>query len=243
MVEAERTILARARTDWRFDGTPALETLAHLQHFGGPTRLLDVTENPLIALWFASESALRTASEPTRVPAEIDGRVFAFVTPERDIRLNEAWNSRHPIWHRSKNDEERVRQKWGTGLGRRFWRPPAFNSRISSQSAGFLIDGVTIESPEHGLGRKSPDTEETWSVEEMRGFASIPLKLTTIRRGDLRPAAAPVFTYRVSASAKEEIREQLESRYGYRASSVYSDMAGLANYLASRPEVLLDAID
>ncbi|MFF9237460.1 FRG domain-containing protein [Streptomyces sp. NPDC014801] len=43
--------------------------LAILQHYGVPTRLLDVTSNPLTALWFACQSA----STP-----DVDGALFAF---------------------------------------------------------------------------------------------------------------------------------------------------------------------
>ncbi|WP_353963788.1 FRG domain-containing protein [Streptomyces sp. NBC_00124] len=43
--------------------------LAILQHYGVPTRLLDVTSNPLTALWFACQPA----SNP-----DVDGALFAF---------------------------------------------------------------------------------------------------------------------------------------------------------------------
>ena len=111
------------------------ETMAHLQHFGGPTRLLDVTVNPLIALWFAVES--RKDDDGT------DARLLAFVASS-PVHLNRNWHGYHLHWHELDSRSKRVRAKWGTGLGRRLWMPPAFNSRISSQNAGFLIDGVVV---------------------------------------------------------------------------------------------------
>src|SRR4051794_25232116 len=40
LLAVEREQLDRARSQWRFDNLDALELLAHLQHYGAPTRLL-----------------------------------------------------------------------------------------------------------------------------------------------------------------------------------------------------------
>lgn len=236
MVAAEVETLERARMDWRFDGRPALELLAELQHLGAPTRLLDVTENPLVALWFATEAPVLYSSldEPE---SEQDGRIFAFVAPrEKDVRFNDDWKSRNPRWHSLTSDVRRAEAKWGTGDGRRFWRPPVVHSRIAAQSAGFLIDGVPMESAGNNFGTQGPASRERWGVDAMREFSSIPLKLTVPREGELPMSSSPVFTFRVERGAKAEIRALLENRYAIRASSIYSDMPGLAHFLAQRPE-------
>lgn len=56
------------------DGLQPLDLLARLQHFGVPTRLLDVSENPLTALYFACSGEL-----------DRDGEVLVFADRSDDL--------------------------------------------------------------------------------------------------------------------------------------------------------------
>ncbi|MCG6568142.1 FRG domain-containing protein [Tessaracoccus sp. ZS01] len=226
MVAAERRLLRLAREDWRLDGIPALPLFAQMQHVGVPTRLIDATLNPLIAAWFAVSSGDK----------DRDARLFAF-TVKGKIQLNTKWNGNTPRWH--PNAFTQNPSDWGTGLGRRVWLPPALHARIPAQSAAFLLDGVPADVTKQTSPRSEFELASSWTAAELREVASIPLKFTRIRPESRPPSKGLVFTYRISARAKSEIRAQLEDRFGYRFATIYADIEGLATYLAKRPDALV----
>lgn len=225
LVTYENALLENARRKWRFDNLSALEIFAHVQHYGGPTRLLDVSFNPLVALWFAVEQKFQDG----KPKADTDGRIFVFDATDRQISLDEQWGSRTLPWENYPGDT------WRQDLPV-VWRPPSYNDRIPAQNSAFLIGGVPqVYSGQNAKYRKGPGNGTgagTWSIDDVRRSSSVTLSMNTLGR---KPhlGAKPTFTIRIAGSKKPEIRRILEDNYGYNASSVYPDLYGLALYGAA----------
>ncbi|MFF1632267.1 FRG domain-containing protein [Leifsonia sp. NPDC058248] len=233
MAAAERQILRRARYDWRFDNLSAMQIFASLQHYGGPTRLLDVTANPLIAAWFAVEP-----KDTGRADA---ARVFAFASKRPPVHLRGRWAERYPWWFGLRTDPDRIDADWGTGHNVRVWRPPAYSERIAAQNAGFIIDGAPVGGGEAALCRIGPESRLRWTLSQIQETSSINLRFGQIERTATSDATGPMYTLKLEADAIAEIRDQLQRVYGYRASSIYADMSGLSAFLTESAESLTDS--
>lgn len=82
-----------------------LSQLATLQHFGAPTRLIDVTLNAYIGLWFAVQPAFTNATP--RDDPQIAGRLFALDITDRLINEREANRDWEDELHRPVERPER----------------------------------------------------------------------------------------------------------------------------------------
>jgi hypothetical protein len=244
MVDAEKDILRIAREEWRLNDMPAVEVFARLQHFGAPTRLIDVSRSPLVAAWFAVEEGAYD---------DKDGRLIALATgpvpkepgtstPVLSISANDLSLAGGPMWHSYSTLADLRSRGWGTGSNRLVWIPSAYEERISAQNAGFVLDGIPIVSPEvldylrstGGLSLSSRDLLTAGSI-------YVHTQKTTRRASRSGPAFAPTFTFRIPREVKNEIRTKLESRYSLTRGTIYPDMAALARYVradfeASRPK-------
>jgi len=205
--------------DWHSSGgrLMALELLAALQHYGVPTRLIDFTFNPLIALWFAVETV-----EDDDGPR---GRVFAIDISSRLVQREDAVRP-DPWWLRIKPraDTEWTTESW-------IWRPPPFEPRIVRQEGCFLMGGVPSTNP----ARKAKGA--LLHANEVRLCMSVPFRLIQYEQAEAafegralpgHPPKARAFTIRVANKA--EVRAELEQTFGFSFRSLFPDFAGLAKY-------------
>lgn len=216
-----------------------LAQLALLQHYGAPTRLIDVTSNPLIALWFAVE--LQWDDGVAR-PDDIDGRLFAIDVSNR--RINEM--DSHRKW------EDSLRRPWprtGDTAYKEWttsgytWRPARLDHRMSAQHGEFLLGGVpstgTSNEPVQWVKDTAKKPSSTWKIDEVRRAVSVPIHFHKIAASQGHPPSNPAFTIRVASAAKQDIRQRLEKMYGLRHATIYPDFPGFAQFgrptLRTRP--------
>jgi len=201
-----------------------LNQLAMLQHYGAPTRLIDITFNPLIGLWFAIQGE-----------DELDGRLFAVDVTNRLI--NEMSDKRS--W------EDEYHRPWGPDTerwtARTFaWKPARLDQRIAAQNGGFLVGGVPSTVRPSTVWPKGPgDANERWGIDDVRRSISVALRMHKLNAGRGAPPEGAAYTWRVDAAAKAGIRSTLDEVFGYRPASIYPDYPGFrdhgSNSLPARP--------
>ncbi len=223
-----------------------LGQLAMLQHYGAPTRLIDVTFNPFIGLWFAVEEKRDNGELKYE---NTDGRLFAIDVTDRLINENGAYRAWEDELHRpwpkpaaadaSAEHKESYRE-WRTQVFA--WRPPHFDSRMAAQNGGFIFGGVpysgTADHPQQWPKTTTAGADK-WTIDEVRQSTSLALRAHKLEPQGGGVADNAAYTIRIKAAAKNDIRNRLENLFGYRHSTIYPDFTGFASFgtpdLKSRP--------
>lgn len=206
-----------------------LNQLAILQHFGAPTRLIDITFNAWVALWFATE----LLGEPENDNA--DGRIFCIDISKKIINENSelrAWEDdlRTPWKNFDKID-------WSSHVYA--WKPANIDSRISSQNGAFLLGGIPTSQKRDAAGTVKPQQfskttdpkDKSWLIQEVIDSTSIAIRPHSFE--NIRSTSNGLcFTFVIASNLKAEIRERLEKQFGYSHKVIYPDYTGFSRYAA-----------
>lgn len=197
-------IARRARLDRQAKTRlPDLALLAHLQHYGAGTPLLDVSTDPLIALWMiAFENAKEPASRDN-----VSGMLFGIRRPPK-----ERWIS--PLDARPYADP--LVPSVSSSLGGNVWwyQAPDVTERLRIQRGSFLLGALSSLSDRKNvtIPLALGDTSSNW------------LKARMERRGKASNTAhstSDIFAIVVRGSTKKHLRQLLRDRSGLSVEAVY----------------------
>jgi len=164
-----------------------LQLLHALQHYRLPTRLIDVSRDPVSALWFACNDRFRK-----------DGRLFLFAVPSESVRA----------------DDPNLQMVPWAGITLSHWTnkvllldAPPSNPRIAAQDGAFLVGGLArnyagqqqMMKDKYGHWRYAP-SEQLHEISEI--FVKFPQEITNRRVDRWNPAETYGITWRIPASLK-----------------------------------------
>ncbi len=174
---------------------PDLALLAHLQHHGAATPLLDVTVDPLVAMWMVAHASGPDATEHDAR----DGLLFAIRRPPRE-RWLEPLDSR-PYFPQI-SDAISTRVHW--------YRAPAISERLRIQRGSFLL-GPLVSSGATTLPLVT-NSGEPW----------IKQRIAKLQDPGRPPGVkTQVVAFRLRAGIKSEVRHWLDDRAGLTQQSIY----------------------
>ena len=194
------------------------DLLALLQHAGASTSLLDVTPDPFVALFFATEpvgevkpSALIAIKVPGTTPATQAAHTFQGPIPEPGTDKSIATDGIY----------ECLCGELGLDINAAdpiLWEAPFVDDRMRAQRGMFLATSV----PPSGVDFASfnaplaPPKEETNRVENLCQRSP---------GAYVRPA---IVAFYLSAKLRHAAANELDKRFGYRTETIYPDLAGFA---------------
>lgn len=222
MRDAELEIIKEARR-WglgRDLGPSAtdMHLLASLQHHGVPTRLIDVTSNPMTALWFAVEDHRPDEDEIVRRSPGVLFAIDVTKTPWYETFQHgggQTWaHVSDPL--AATYELALAASKKDRVMFRAF--PALPDERMKAQEGFFLGSSVPLHHRAHGvlgfnLVGAAPGQEKLQ-------------KLMDTEKGRGRPASLPFCAIVIPAAVKDKIRDPLKRTYNRRRRVLFPDIDG-----------------
>ncbi|MCW1805267.1 FRG domain-containing protein [Brachybacterium squillarum] len=201
-----------------------LHLLATLQHHGVPTRLIDVTSNPMTALWFALEEPRATDQEPKR---NRPGVLFAIDVTGSEWR--ESFSHGDPVLREleegiyeappplSAGLEDSLRVSESSGEPFRIF-PALPDERMKAQEGFFIGSSVPTEHSIPGVLGFNP-AKVAPGKDKLQ-------KLLAWERTQGRPQNLPFCAIIIPAALKRKIRDPLKRTYNRRRRVLFPDVDG-----------------
>lgn len=195
MAKVETAILDQARGKGLGKGLSDGHLLMLLQHYGSPTRLLDVSTGPMEALFFATEGSDRH-----------NGRLFIFKVNNQREWVVDRDLAKDPLPWASSSHKGGARSDWTEEVS--LLAPLPIDPRMGAQESRFLIGGLIRANPDRNiqyggknnfLDRKELPQISTLSV----AFLKQAVNLATT------PWHALGWSIRIPAAWKPKLRERL----------------------------------
>lgn len=187
---------------------PDLALLATLQHHGAATPLLDVTTDPLIALWMVANAS---ADEPDSMD-KTTGKLFGILRPPKDRWID-------PLDARPYSNGKPASLA-GSLEDTYFWyRAPDVTERLRIQRGSFIVSGLNAAAARGDTSMNLKIADDRFNeggknfVERRIGKRGDPANHAR-RRGD-------AFAIAVTGAVKRELRTLLADRSGLSIRTVY----------------------
>lgn len=226
---AEAMATGTSRLPWRLDESNVPIFMAKLRHIGAPTRFIDITGNALIAAWFACRD------DQDESPSVVDGRIFAFgVNPNGGFSFPSDDESAWPF-QKSYSETQNTLTDENSFM---YWFPP-FDShiRIFAQNAGFIF-GHSVSLDDKGINSypKNPPTRsktiDYWDPADVQAALGLHVKFGVHGRPlDTPWEGVGAYTFRISCTAKKEIRSYLRRNFAISEATMFPGIEGLAETL------------
>jgi len=200
-----------------------MHMLAVLQHHGVPTRLVDVTSNPMTALWFATEDHRPDENDQVR---RSPGVLFAV-----DVTGTDWYETfQHRDGHTYGHLEDPLGASYAQALDRskekkRLFRafPALPDERMKAQEGFFLGSSVPRKHTAPGVLGLNP-------IGPKPGEDKLK-KLLTSERGPGRPPVLPFCAIVIPPDVKDTLRDPLKRTYNRRRRVLFPDVDGFRDAL------------